>query len=289
MAVGLTGPAGQRTAKDASVNSDLIGRMPSDPLPGYGPELAETLVGVCSDVALIVDLDGTVRSAAVRAGSPTPQATTWVGRSWVETASPRTRGKLVRLLGELAVEGGARHCEVEHPLPGTDLDVPVAWTALRLGDHGPLIAAGKDLRAIAEIQQRFVRTQQEMERDYGRRRAAESRYRNLFEATTEPELVVDAATLRVLEGNRAAADATGLAPSALAGRDAGAVFDADSRPLVGALFAQAIADRRSAQGRARLAGRPASFELGVVPFRSAGSELLLIRLRAVDTGPADAA
>ena len=48
-------------------------------------------------------------------------------------------------------------CWVVHGGNGAG-DIPVAYTALRLGKGGPVLAVGRDLRAIAAIQQRFQRT-----------------------------------------------------------------------------------------------------------------------------------
>jgi hypothetical protein len=45
-------------------------------------------------------------------------------------------------------------------------DVPVAFSGLRLGDGGPVLAVGKDLRSVAAIQQRFLDAQQDLERGY---------------------------------------------------------------------------------------------------------------------------
>ena len=61
-----------------------------------------------------------------------------------------------------------------------------------LGRDGPVLAVGRDLRAVSAIQQRFIDAQQAMERDYWRQRQAEARYRMLFQVATDGVLVVDA-------------------------------------------------------------------------------------------------
>ena len=67
--------------------------------------------------------------------------------------------------------------------------MPVAYTAIRLGEHGPVLAVGRDMRAIAAIQERFIETQQDMERGYWNARQAESRYRLLFQVATDAVMV----------------------------------------------------------------------------------------------------
>jgi transcriptional regulator PpsR len=275
-----TGPT--RTVKDPALNT----RSPSEPpiggLSEFAPELAETFVAVASDIALVVDLDGTIRSVAVGTDSPTPSAASWVGRPWVETVTGPTRGKIERLLQEVAVSGVSRRCEVDHLLP-SGAGVPVAYSAVRLGRSGPVLAAGRDLRAIAAIQQRFVQAQQQMERDYWKRREAESRYRRLFHVATDAVLIVDGATLAIVEGNPAAAGRFAIDPSALAGRDATLGFDPASRPLVAALCTEARATGRPGEVRAWMPERAAAVDVAATPFRAGDVDQLLLRIRAVPT------
>ena len=265
--------------KDPALNTRGIGDPPLGTLSELAPQLAETFVTVASDIALVVDLDGTIRSVAVGADSPTPTAASWVGRSWVDTVTASTRRKIERLLNEVAVSGVSRRCEVDHLLP-SGAGVPVAYSAVRLGRSGPVLAAGRDLRAVAAIQQRFVQAQQQMERDYWRRREAESRYRRLFQVATDAVLVVDGATQRIVEGNPAAAERLGVSPDALAGRDVLAGFDAASRPAVDALCAQARASGRPGEVRARLSGPAGAVDVAATPFRADDADLLLLRLRS---------
>lgn len=257
-------------------------------LAELAPQLAETFVTVATDIALVVDLDGTIRSVAVGADSSTPTAASWVGRPWVDTVTVPTRRKIERLLGEVAIGGVSRRCEVDHLLP-SGASVPVAYAAVRLGRMGPVLAAGRDLTAIAAIQQRFVRAQQQMERDYWRRHEAESRYRRAFQAGPDAVLVVDAATLRIVEVNPIAAERLGLASDATGGRDALAGFDAASRAVLGALLERAGAGGCRTEARVRLSGSSAEFDAAVAPLREGDADRVLLRLREVvrDAGARD--
>jgi transcriptional regulator PpsR len=179
----------------------------------------------------------------------------------------------------------------------------VVFAAIRLGRDGPVLAVGRDMRAIAAIQQRFLDAQQALERDYWKQRQAESRYRQLFQVATDAVLVVDAVTLVVIEANRAAAELFGRAPGQLAGRPMSVSIDAASRPAVEELLVAARASGRPAEIRARLAaagGLPglALVEVSATPFRAssgasadAGSQLLLllVRLRSAERRDGEAA
>ena len=58
---------------------------------------------------------------------------------------------------------------------------------------------------MAEMQQRLVRAQIEMEKDYRKLRDIESRYRILFHLAVEPLIVVEAQTLKIVDANDGAA------------------------------------------------------------------------------------
>ena len=262
--------------KDPALSTRGTGDPSLGILSGLAPALADTFVTVASDIALVVDLDGTIRSVAVGADSPTPTAGSWVGRSWLDTVTAPTRHKIERLLGEVAVSGVSRRCEVEHLLP-SGAGVPVAYSAVRLGRSGPVLAAGRDLRAVAAIQQRFVQAQQRMERDQWRRREVESRCRRAFHAWPDPVLLIDAGTLSVVEANPAAARWLGLAPDAPAGRDLLAGLDAASRPAVVEACDRARAGGRPVRVRPAPAGPSGDVEAVVAPLPDGGADLLLLR------------
>ena len=54
-------PGIPRTVKDPALTSRGIGDFSLGSLSELAPELAETFVTVASDIALVVDLDGTIR------------------------------------------------------------------------------------------------------------------------------------------------------------------------------------------------------------------------------------
>ena len=265
-------------------------------LAAFAPELARTFASVASDVALVIGKDGVVRSVALGDSAMSNQASAWVGQRFVDTVTQDTRGKIHQLLADVDSLGMSRRREVN--LPGADgLDIPMAFAAIRLGIDGPVLAVGRDLRAIAAIQQRFVEAQRELEQNYWQQRQTESRYRLLFQVATDAVLVVDAATLLIVEANRAAADLLACTPEALAGRPVSASIDAASRPAVDELLVRARASGQPAEIRARLGALPLSqaqpsapglalVDISATPFRATheGSSqmLLLVRARGVE-------
>ena len=251
-------------------------------LSSWAPELAKTFVSLASDIALVIDGNGVIRNVAQGHAEPiAPGAHQWVGRAWIDTVSGETRPKIENLLKEVGATGIARRREVTHPLtPG--VSVPVAYTAIRLGVDGPVLAVGRDLRAIAAIQQRFIDNQQDMERGYWQARQAESRYRLLFQVANDAVMVVDAQSLQIVEANQAAAHLFEITSEQLPGRHVSFGFEHHSRVAVNALLTAARGSGQTGEIRARLLGTITATSVAATPFRADDTMRLLVRVRSVD-------
>ncbi len=255
-------------------------------LSAWAPELAQTFVSLASDIALVIDEDGVIRSVAQGGADPiAPAAYHWVGRPWIDTVSGETRPKIENLLREVTATGVARRREVNHPF-SADNSIPVAYTAVRLGDNGPVLAVGRDLRTIAAIQKRYVESQQEIERGYWQARQAEARYQLLFQVETDAVIVVDGETLAIVEANQAAAALFNVPAEALQGRHASAAFEDRSRGAVNELLGNARTTGQSGEIRARLLDTDVSTSVSATPFRADDTMRLLVRVRAIDASAA---
>jgi hypothetical protein len=147
-------------------------------LARYAPHLAQAFASLACDIALVIDREGPITAIAHNEARSLAEASQgWLGRPLDSTVTPQTRHKIEKLLADVAATGIARRREVNlecAPGVGTADDaIAVAYTAIRLGPGGPALAVGQDLRAMARMQQRFVRVQQELERGYMATLAAE--------------------------------------------------------------------------------------------------------------------
>jgi PAS domain-containing protein len=106
----------------------------------------------------------------------------WVGRPWIDTVTSETRQKVAELLSDVAATGKSRPRHLNHP-SALGLDIPITYTAVRLGAQGPVLVVGRDMGAVASMQQRILRSQQELERSYWQTRQADTRHGLLFETT----------------------------------------------------------------------------------------------------------
>ncbi|MCZ8253823.1 MAG: transcriptional regulator PpsR [Hylemonella sp.] len=235
------------------------------------------LLGVVSDLALVMDASGVIED--VSTGSATLVASgcqAWIGRRWLETVTSESRTKIQELLASVNAPETPRWRQVNHPSPMGN-DVAVQYVVLPL-EQGKILALGRDLEAIAELQRRLVETQQSMERDYLRLRQIEARYRVLFDTSSEAVLLVDAATQRVLEANMGAQSLLKDAGKRLVGRDVREWFEDDSQSEVQSLLRTALATGRIEMCAARVVGLSAPLTMSATVFRQEGGAQFLIRL-----------
>jgi transcriptional regulator PpsR len=258
-------------------------REPADlsALSDCAEELADAFVSLASDIALVIDERGVITRVAQSAANPMAAAARWVGRPWVDTVTGDTRRKVERLLADAGSRGPAQRREVNHDA-GTGT-IPFAYTALRLGKNGPVLAVGRDLRAVGAIQQRFVDTQQELERAYWQARQADVRHGRLVQVATDAVLVVDADSLHVVDAD-AAAGALLSAGAMLQGRPAVAPFEEAARAALHDLLVNTRASGRPAEIHARLAGDSHAMVVSAAPFRGAHGMRLLLRVRPLGSG-----
>jgi transcriptional regulator PpsR len=163
------------------------------------------------DITLMLDWEGVIREAALSGAIPSEPVADWLGRPWTETVGDAGGDWIRRMLDDARNRGVSAFRQVRQRFP-SGLELPIEYTTVRLGGEAGLIAVGKNLQAVAELQSRLIATQQAREQDYWKLRDIETRSRLLFDASNEAVLVVEAESLRVIEANPAAIRALGMAP-----------------------------------------------------------------------------
>lgn len=254
----------------------------SQSLSEWVPELAQTMVSLGGDIALVLDEQGIVRRVDQRASTPlASDANSWIGKRWTDTVTAESKPKLERLIAEATPDCATRKREVNHP-SDNGKTVAVAYTAMRLGAGGPILAVGRDLGISAALQQRFLGAQQEMERNYSRARQSEARYRLLFQVATDAVVVVDGLTLCIVEANQSATDLFDLTSAQVVGQSADFAFERDSRPGVNAGLKAALDTGQSTETRGLLRGKVRSASVTATPFKVLDAYQLLVRIRTTD-------
>jgi transcriptional regulator PpsR len=161
------------------------------------------------DLTLLLDLDGVIRKATLANGFADETLTTWEGRPWRDTVADIAGEELQRIVADARRTGLAAFRQIVQRFP-SGRELPIEYTTIRLGGQAGLMAVGRSLQAVSELQSRLLAAQHAREQDYWKLREIETRYRLLFDASHEAVLLLAADTLRVVEANPAALRELGL-------------------------------------------------------------------------------
>jgi len=187
------------------------------------------LIGMVSDITLILDGDGVILDAAFQSRQlldALNDSAGWVSQTFGSIVAADSRTKTAALLQDAMGHATPKWRHINHK--ATDgRSIPVLYCGVKIGGSGRVMAFGRDLSAVSTLQQRLLNAQQSVERDYARLRDIEGCYRLLFQQSSEAVLVLDPAKSRIIEANPAAnamfrtgtADVTGRPLSKLFGTD----------------------------------------------------------------------
>jgi transcriptional regulator PpsR len=254
--------------------------FPGQSLGDMDAEAASRLIAAAADATLVMDAQGVVRDMAfgnADLATALGGRQAWLGRSLAGAVTDESRGKVADMLADATAHAVPRwrHINLRQP---DHASMPMMCAANALGTEGRVVVFLRDLRLLASLQQRLVEAQQSMEREYGRLRQAETRYRLLFQMSGEPVLVLDAASLRVLEANLAADRIFG---SQFGFLDA---FAEEDRPRVESLLSNVRSAGTAEERRVSLAaGREALLSASLL--RHDRSALFLVRLAFLGSEP----
>jgi transcriptional regulator PpsR len=170
------------------------------------------------DVTLLLDLDGIIREATLSPSLSDEVIHDWLGKPWNETISDSVGDRIRRIVEDARTAGVSAFRQVTQRFP-SGLELPMEYTTVLLGGRAGLLAIGKSLQPVAELQARLISAQQAMERDYWKLREVETKYRLLFDSSHDPVVLLNANTLRIVEANAAAVQAIRLgSESSIVGR-----------------------------------------------------------------------
>lgn len=173
------------------------------------------------DVTLVLDMGGVIREASVSSVLSNENVDGWLGQSWRETVPDLVGEKVRRVIDDAQTSGISAFRQLTQRFP-SGREVPMEYTTVLLGGRSGMLAVGKSLLAVAELQSRFIAAQQSLERDYWKLRDVETRYRLLFNHSSEAVLLLRDGSFTIVEANPAAIQILSLAKS---GKDAGASQD----------------------------------------------------------------
>ncbi|WP_119169142.1 transcriptional regulator PpsR [Algihabitans albus] len=261
-------------------------RTPESSLGDLDAGFAADLIATAADIALVVNPDGTIHDVALGPEcSSLESAKSWIGRPWIETVTVESRAKVERLIHEAQESAPPRWREVNHISAG-DESFLVRYAVLQAGQNGRIVAIGRDQRVLTDAQQRLIDYQQSMEREYARLRHAETRYRLLFQISSEAVLIVDAGSGSIIDANPAAAKLLGSGEKRIAGKAFLDLFKPKSRQAAETLVATVRAVGKAERTEATLASTSQPISISATLFRQDKTVHILVRLAPL-VGPLD--
>ena len=255
-------------------------RAPHTSLGTLDAQTAAALIAAVADVALIIDSDGIIIDRSFNNEELEAElegGKSWIGMPWLDVVTPESHTKVRGLLKDATggLPGRTRH--VNHPSDAGE-DVPVLYSAMRIGKTKQILASGRDLRTISTLQRRLLDAQASMERDYGKLRQVETRYRMLFQMSPDPVLIVDALTQRIVEANPSACRLLNEEPAALINRSFMELFNVEGQLALQALLAGRRTGSKAEEARVRLSDSRRDISVAAAMFRQDGSGFFLVRL-----------
>jgi transcriptional regulator PpsR len=245
-----------------------------------GPADALRLVLAAGDITLSLDPDGRVLDVAA-SRQDFPGCDSWIGQPLESTVTVESRTKIKDML---AVEPGVasnRWRQVNHVSPAGD--IPVRYLMISLAGGQRLIAVGRDMRNAVVLQQRLLQAQQSLERDYMRLRQIETRYRLLFDLSSEPVLLVEADSQRIQEANPAAHTLLDARAGSLVGAKLTGLVARGSRDALIAYLGAVLTTSEVSPLTVELERARQQLTISATGFRQLGGRYLLVRLGAATT------
>lgn len=254
-------------------------KTPKRSLGDLNAEVAAKLISASADLALVLDGKGIIRDVACASEELSQDdCASWIGLPWIETVTLESRPKVEELLREATTASKPRWRQVNHPSPRGRGDLPVNYSAFKVGNAGRVVAVGRDLKAVASLQQRLVEAQQSLEREYARIRQTETRYRALFEISSEAVVIIDSSTMKVVEANPAAMVLLSNGGHRVVGHDLLDYFGPDGAQALRGLLAAARSLPRADEIHVRSADGTREYKVAASHFRQDNATFFLVQL-----------
>lgn len=254
-------------------------KSPKKLLGDIDPDKASRLIATASDIALVLDKKGVIRDIACADPDTAATCSKWLGRAFVETVTIESKPKVEELLRDASSVEEPRWRQVNHPVAHA-ADLPVRYTALQIGADGRTVVVGRDLRTLAALQQRLIASQAQVEREFDQLRSLETRYRILFQLSSEAILIVDVASGRITEANPAAQRLVSNGTKKVVGKSITEVFSEQHHGELQVLLAAVHTSPSAREARLQLSGQAKPQPVSVSLHRHGNDAHYLVRILA---------
>jgi hypothetical protein len=175
----------------------------SNSIDSIDSAIAADLVSHVADTVFVMDQNGIIEDVLNTHIPGFSHLKQMIGKSWIESSTPESRKKIEALLSPEDSENQQKWRQINLSIPNNP-DLPLMVSVLHLTKDNKILGIGRDIRNLANLQQRLVEAQQAIETDYLRLRFAEARYRQLFDLSINAHVIIDGSTFKIIEANSVA-------------------------------------------------------------------------------------
>jgi len=175
----------------------------SNSIDSIDSAMAADLVSHVADTVFVMDQNGIIEDVLNTHTPGFSHLKQMIGKSWIESSTPESRKKIEALLSPEDSENQQKWRQINLSIPNNP-DLPLMVSVLHLKKDNKILGIGRDIRNLANLQQRLVEAQQAIETDYLRLRFAEARYRQLFDLSINAHVIIDGSTFKIIEANSVA-------------------------------------------------------------------------------------
>ena len=248
-------------------------------IPMIEPEFLGNILATSSDIAVMIDLKGSIKSVLVNQSEQYyGDLSHWEGKNITKFLTMDSVPKLERALGKLNAGQTILHSiELNHQ-DNAKWQFPVRYNAHLVGQNDNILLLGRDLRSISETQQQLVKAQIAVEQSHEERKEYDAHYRSIFSTANEPIFVLDAKTAKIRQANPAACTLLGEDIDALLSETFGKFVAFKDKKDLTDKMAMAAMSKTTLRVIISHNGQDTEASLHPVIYRASGQQVLLVRL-----------
>ncbi len=236
------------------------------------------LLSVAADLTLVIGDGDVVKDLAHNLDRTSSEGiSAWRGQPIEKIVRVSSRPVVKKMLRSARDGTSSARFDISHLLEG-GRDLPIQYSAFRVGHDGQIVLVGRDLRVVAELQSRLLANRQSLEQNAKYQRQSEAHYRLLFETASDAIVIVDAATGKIREANPRAAAILGFSVAGLSGRRFVSLFNKPLLSEVQAMLGGVVASGTPATLNLDHGEDDRRLTLAAELFRAGDLKLVMVRL-----------
>jgi len=248
-------------------------------IPMIEPEFLGNILATSSDIAVMIDQNGTIKSVLVnQAEQYYGDLSHWEGKNITKFLTRESIPKFEGALDKLNSGKTILHSiELNHQ-DNARWQFPVRYNAHLVGQNNNVLLLGRDLRTISETQQQLVKAQIAVEKSHEERKEYDAHYRSLFSTASEPIFVLDAKTGNIRQANPAACTLLSQDIETLPGQSFSKFIANKDKKDLNDKMAMAAMSRTTLSVTVSQRRQDVEAHLHPVIYRASGQQVLLVRM-----------